>query len=202
MTHAWTFGIGKDARHEGWIRHFNPDVEVQSFDPTELSKHTIELENNTVSRRDRHMLLEGKPKLLWAPIAFHPTATELTFYTTDQAKRCYSLIAPAPEQVVHQYTVTCANVGTLLNQFEVPDYIKFDVEGMWYEFVCDVLDHRLFVDQLVGEFEMYYGDADEQFERLDTVIEEMQSEGYTVFTNRVLQTEMVELAFVKKGLLK
>ena len=28
MKHAWTFGIGKDARHEGWLRKFNPDVIV------------------------------------------------------------------------------------------------------------------------------------------------------------------------------
>jgi hypothetical protein len=57
------------------------------------------------------------------------------------------------------------------------------------------------VDQLVGEFEMYYGDADEQFDKLHTLIEATQEEGYTVFVNRLLQTDVLELAFVKQDLL-
>ena len=199
MKHAWTFGIGKEAKHEGWLRHLNPNVIVQSFDPTELSRSTIDRENATVMRRDKHMGLQGKP-LQWFDWAYHPSGEPVEFYTHDPERKCYSTINIESEELFDQCTVQTRNIHSLLQTQLRPDYIKFDMEGIWYEFVCDVLDNKLWVNQLVGEFEMYYGDADQQFERLDTVIEAMQHKGYTVFTNRQLQTEMVELAFVKQEL--
>ena len=182
MTEAWSFGIGKDARHESWIRQHNPLVNIQCFDPTTLSMHTI---------------AQAGAGLQWAPIAYHPTETECVFYTTDDARRCYSLIKPTHTAVVHEHTVECADIYTLLDRYAKPNYIKFDVEGMWYELVCDVLRTGVRPYQLVGEFEMYYGNADQQFDRLHTVIKATQEEGYTVFVNRLLHAEMLELAFVR-----
>ena len=198
MKHAWTFGIGKDARHEGWIRHFNHDVVVQTFDPTKSSGKTIKFENKTVLWRDRDAGVEGKPKIQWIESAFHPSASKLQFYTTDPGRRCYSLVNYNPKKVLHQYRVKTNNIAGFLEKHPTPDYIKFDVEGMWYDFCKEVLSNNLPVTQVVGEFEMYMGDTDTQFERLNTVIRLFEQHGFVVFTNRILTTDMVELAFVKK----
>ena len=130
MKNAWTFGIGKDARHEGWIRHFNSDVEIQCFDPTRMSKRTIKFENKTIKWRDLDKGWEGKPIL--------------------------------------------------------------------HDFCKEVVNNNLPVKQVVGEFEMYMGNKDTEFLRLNTVIQLFEDAGYMVFTNRRLTTDMVELAFVKK----
>ena len=63
ITHAWTFGIGKDARHEGWLRFFNPDLDVRSFDPTKISQGTIRNENWTVMARDIDNGWDDKKKI-------------------------------------------------------------------------------------------------------------------------------------------
>ena len=83
-------------------------------------------------------------------------------------------------------------------EFPTPDYIKFDVEGLWYDFCKEVVNNNLPVKQVVGEFEMYMGNKDTEFLRLNTVIQLFEDAGYMVFTNRRLTTDMVELAFVKK----
>ena len=202
MKNAWTFGIGKDARHEGWLRYFNPDVIVQSFDPTHISKSTIHHENWTVMHRDRDLGFSPgeKAKLQWFNYAYHPSGKRVEFFTHDPGRKCYSTINIESKKLIDQVTVRTKNVKGLLETQVHPDYIKFDVEGLWWEFVQDLLDNNLHVSQLVGEFEMYFGDENLQFERLNIIIQLMQEAGYVVFTNRILQTNMVELAFVKKGL--
>ncbi len=198
MKNAWTFGIGKDARHEGWIRHFNSDVEIQCFDPTRMSKRTIKFENKTIKWRDLDKGWEGKPILHWHNWAYHPSASKLEFYTNDTQRRCYSLVNHNPKHVVHQYRVRTNNIAGYLADFPTPDYIKFDVEGLWYDFCKEVVNNNLPVKQVVGEFEMYMGNKDTEFLRLNTVIQLFEDAGYMVFTNRRLTTDMVELAFVKK----
>jgi len=198
ITHAWTFGIGKDARHEGWLRYFNCNLDLRSFDPTKLSENAIAKQNSTVMNRDIAKGWSGKPKLKWFNVAFHPSQTPLTFYTIDRQRRCYSLINHDPKNVVDQYTVKTKNIKGLLENHPTPNYIKFDIEGLWYEFCNEIIANNLPVKQVVGEFEMYMGDEDTQFERLNTVISMFEQHGFVVFTNRILTTDMVELAFVKK----
>lgn len=198
MKTAWTFGIGKEARHEGWLRYFIADLDVRCFDPTKMSERTIATENWTVMQRDNEKGWSDKPKLKWFNVAFHPSQTPLTFYTIDPKRRCYSLVNHDPENVVHSYTVSTRNIKGLLKDNPIPDYVKFDVEGLWYEFCNEILENNLPVKQIVGEFEMYMGDEDTQFQRLNTIIQLFEEAGFKVFTNRRLNTAMVELAFVKK----
>ena len=123
----------------------------------------------------------------------------MQFYTHDSHLRCYSTINIESKQLTDQIEVRTKNVKDLLETQHYPDYIKFDIEGLWYEFIQDLLKNNVHVSQLVGEFEMYFGDENLQFERLNIIIELMQEAGYVVFTNRILTTDMVELAFVQKG---
>lgn len=198
ITHAWTFGIGKDARHEGWLRFFNPDLDVRTFDPTKISQGTIRNENWTVMHRDIENGWDDKKKIQWFNYAFHPSNNKLKFYTTDPQRRCYSLVNHDPKHVIDEVVVRTRNIKTLLLEHQAPNYIKFDLEGLWYEFCNEVIANNLPVKQIVGEFEMYMGDQDTQFERLNTVISMFEQHGFVVFTNRILTTDMVELAFVKK----
>ena len=69
---------------------------------------------------------------------------------------------------------------------------------MWYEFCNEIIANNLPVKQVVGEFEMYMGDEHTQFQRLNTVISMFEQHGFVVFTNRILATNMIELAFVKR----
>ena len=60
---------------------------------------------------------------------------------------------------------------------------------------------------MVGEFEMYMGDEDTEFERLESIIEKFESKGFQTYCNRILaktnaghipNNPCVELAFIRK----
>ena len=85
------------------------------------------------------------------------------------------------------------------------DLIKFDIEGRWYEICNEILNLGLPVKQVVGEFEMYMGDTDIEFEKLNQIIDRFKNNGYKVYCNRLLSATntghipnnpCVELAFI------
>lgn len=86
------------------------------------------------------------------------------------------------------------------------DLIKFDIEGRWFEICNEILNLNLQVKQVVGEFEMYMGDEDKEFEKLNSIIDKFESKDYTTYCNRLLaetntghipNNPCVELAFIK-----
>ena len=82
----------------------------------------------------------------------------------------------------------------------VPEYIKFDIEGMWYEFCEDVFKNNLQVLQINGEFEMNYDSQDLAFNKLNSVVEMFESQGYKTYCNRKLDHSNIELSFIKPNL--
>ena len=80
------------------------------------------------------------------------------------------------------------------------EYIKFDIEGMWYEFCEDVFKNNLQVLQINGEFEMNYDSQDLAFNKLNSVIEMFESQGYKIYCNRKLDTWNIELSFIRPEL--
>ena len=87
------------------------------------------------------------------------------------------------------------------------DLIKFDIEGRWFEICNEILDLDIRVRQVVGEFEMYMGDQDKEFEKLESIIEKFESNGFLTYVNRILaktnpghipNNPCVELAFIRK----
>ena len=112
-----------------------------------------------------------------------------------------------PDNLVHSYSVDCVSIKNITEQLGTDvDLIKFDIEGRWFEICNEILDLDLKVRQVVGEFEMYMGEQDNEFKRLDSIIEKFKSKGYQIYCNRLLaevtpghipNNPCVELAFIK-----
>ena len=76
-----------------------------------------------------------------------------------------------------------------------------------FEICNEILDLNIEVKQVVGEFEMYMGDEDKEFEKLESIIEKFESKGFQTYCNRILaktnaghipNNPCVELAFIRK----
>ncbi len=204
---AWCFGIGKDARHEGWIRYYNPDLEVTCFDPIDYCANVVAEENvKNVARRDKEMGWTGKPMLTHSEYAYHPSGLPQEFFIrqgnySNHSHSFQNITGTHGNDVyVNLYCVMVEtrNIKGLLSTFNTPDYIKIDVEGCWFDFCQEIFDNDLDVKQVVGKFDMIV-DIDSAIERLNITIDMFKENGFEVFINRKLSThDLVELAFVKK----
>jgi len=175
IKNIWSFGISKECKMEEQIRKHNKETKIHTWDPTPISQATIDKANNR------------KANITHSNRAYDPKNKSLTFYTTDPTKRCYSLENFDPANLVHSYTVDCVSIKDIAEQLgDSVDLIKFDIEGRWYEICNEILDLNLNVKQVVGEFEMYMGDEDTQFQKLNDIIERFKNNGYKVYCNRLL----------------
>ena len=196
LKNVWSFGISKECKMEEWIRKHNDKTKIYTWDPTPISQATIDKANS----RRANITHNNK--------AYDPKNKSLTFYTTDPTKRCYSLENFDPNNLVHSYTVECVNLSDIVNELgNAVDLIKFDIEGRWFEICNEILDLDIRVRQVVGEFEMYMGDQDKEFEKLESIIEKFESNGFLTYVNRILaktnpghipNNPCVELAFIRK----
>lgn len=195
LKNVWSFGISKECKMEEWIRKHNKKTKIYTWDPTPISQTTIDKAN---SRR---------ANITHSNKAYDPKNKSLTFYTTDPTKRCYSLENFDPNNLVHTYTVECVNLRDIVNELgSAVDLLKFDIEGRWFEICNEILDLDIGVKQVVGEFEMYMGDEDKEFEKLESIIEKFESKGFLTYVNRILaktnpghipNNPCVELAFIR-----
>ena len=195
LKNVWSFGISKECKMEERIRQHNNTTKIYTWDPTPISQATIDKAN----RRNAKITHTNK--------AYDPINKKLTFYTTDPTKRCYSLENFDPENLVHSYTVECTNIRNISeNLGKDVDLIKFDIEGRWYEICNEILELDLNVRQVVGEFEMYMGETEQEFDKLQSTIHRFEERGFTTYCNRLLpetnsghipNNPCVELAFIK-----
>jgi len=195
IKNIWSFGISKECKMEEQIRKHNQHTKIYTWDPTPISQATIDKANNK------------KANITHSNKAYDPKNKSLTFYTTDPTKRCYSLENFDPDNLVHSYTVDCVSIKDIVEQLgNSVDLIKFDIEGRWYEICNEILDLAIPVTQVVGEFEMYMGDTDAEFKKLNHIIDRFKDKDYEVYCNRLLpetntghipNNPCVELAFCK-----
>lgn len=195
LKNVWSFGVSKECRMEQWVRKHNQNTKIYTWDPTPISQRTIDKAN----RMDANITHTNK--------AYDPANEQLTFYTIDPTQRCYSLENFDPDQLVDTLTVECTSLTKIKDDLgENVDLIKFDIEGRWYEICNEMLDLKLPVKQVVGEFEMYMGDTDVEFKKLQSVIKRFEDNGYKTYCNRLLAKKnagyipnnpCVELAFIK-----
>ena len=195
---VWSFGVSKECRMEHWIRKRNGKARIHTWDPTPISKKTIFEENRSTY----------KWPIKHTNKAYDPHKKAATFYCIDPSLRCYSLENFNPEKLVHSFTVECTSLAKIKDTLgENVDLIKFDIEGRWYEMCNEILDLKLPVKQVIGEFEMYMGDTDNEFNKLQSVIDRFEDNGYKTYCNRLLAEKtinsfmsdnpVVELAFLK-----
>ena len=197
---AWSLGIGKDARHERWMRVQNENCKIHCFDPTPISKRTIDDNNWVVNyySNKKDPKLVGVNLLEHHNFAYHRSGKGQKFYTHDGQNRCYSLFSSKQDNVgLNVRTVTVEN---MIQKAGVPDYLKFDIEGMWFNFCEDLYKNNLPLLQINGEFEMNYDKQDLAFDKLNSVVEMFESQGYKTYCNRKLDSHNIELSFVKPEL--
>jgi FkbM family methyltransferase len=190
---VWSFGVSKECRMEHWIRTRNGKARIHTWDPTPISQMTIRRANQC----------SYKWPIKHTNKAYDPSKESATFYTSDPTLRCYSLENFNPENLVDSFTVECTSLAKIKDELGGNvDLIKFDIEGRWYEICNEILDLDLPVKQVVGEFEMYMGDADQEFDKLESIIKKFEQSGYKTYCNRLLPKQKpaapcVELAFIR-----
>ena len=181
MQTMWSFGVSKEIRFEEGIRRDNPNVKIYTWDPTPIAQ-------NTVKRSPARVVHTSK--------AFDPSEQDMTFYTIDHKRRCWSLENHDPENLVDTLTVQTESMDTIVARLgnEV-DMIKADIEGRWYELWEGLVANNVEPKFLTIEFEMYFDSIEKEIARLDQIVDYYKSKGYKIYTNRILKGPHVELCF-------
>lgn len=178
---VWSFGVSKEIRFEEGIKKHNPDAKIYTWDPTPIALTTAK---------------NSRAKPIHTPKAYDPTEQDMTFYTIDPGKKCWSLENHDPENLVETMTVQTENLSTIVNRLGTSvDLIKLDIEGRWFELCTEIIKLDLPVKIVHVEFEMYFGTPEGEFAKLDSIIEMYRNKGFKVYTNRLLDEPMVELCF-------
>jgi len=177
----WSFGVSKEIRFEDGVRRDNPDCKIYTWDPTPISLETVRRSPSRVIHTHK---------------AYDLTEKKMKFYTTDEKKRCYSLENTDPDNVVDVLEVETENLKSIAKRLghEV-DLIKLDIEGRWYELCNEILDLDLPVKMVHVECEMYFGPAEEEFKKLDEIVDRYKEANFKVWTNRILGGTNIELCF-------
>ena len=185
----WCFGVSREIRFELACRKYNKKAKILTFDPTPLSQQTVDSANR------------GNYKIKHTPKAYDTESGKtLNFYAIDESLKCYQL--DKPEIFYNIIEVETINLKSILDTHGPNvDVIKLDIEGRWYEMLKEIQDLKLQPIIVLVECEMYIGNTDEAFAKLDSIVELYEQAGYTVRTNRQLRnnSNCVELCFIKQG---
>jgi len=181
----WCFGVSREIRWEKKCRKYNRTAKILTWDPTPLSQLTVDQANHG------GYMIEHTNK------AYDKESGKIRkFYAIDDTKKCYQL--DRPKNSYDEIEVETINLKTIAEQHgRDVDVIKLDIEGRWHEMLTEILDLGLAPKIVLVECEMYIGDHDAQFLKLDSIVERYQKTGFTVLTNRKTNGECVELCFLK-----
>lgn len=181
MTTMWSFGVSKEIRFEEGVRRDNPDVKIYTWDPTPIASETVK---------------KSSAKVIHTNKAFDPSEQDMTFYTIDHKRRCWSLENHNPEKLVDTLTVQTESMDSIVARLgNQVDMIKADIEGRWYELWQGMVANDVNPKFLTVEFEMYFDSVDKEFAKLNEIIDHYQSKEYKIYTNRILPGPHVELCF-------
>jgi FkbM family methyltransferase len=177
----WSFGVSKEIRFEDGVRRDNKNCKIYTWDPTPISLETVR-------RSPSHVIHTHK--------AYDLSENKMKFYTTDEKKRCYSLENTDPNNVVDVLEVETENLKSITKRLgNQVDLIKLDIEGRWYELCNEILDLDLPVKMVHVECEMYFGPAEQEFKKLDELVDRYKKANFKVWTNRILGGTNIELCF-------
>jgi FkbM family methyltransferase len=186
IKQMWGFGVSKEIRFEEGIRKDNSDVKIYTWDPTPISVDTIKVAN-AKGANVTHTLK-----------AYDPSEQSMMFYTTDHKKRCWSLENHDPVNLIDSIEVQTTSLSSIVKELgKEVDIIKLDIEGRWFEMCSEILDLDLPVKMVLVEFEMYFGPIEQEFGKLDQIINGFKNKGYRVYTNRILAGSNIEISFLK-----
>ena len=181
MNTMWSFGVSKEIRFEEGVRKDNSAVKIYTWDPTPIAQDTVR---------------KSPAKVIHTPKAFDPSEQDMTFYTIDHKKRCWSLENHDPSKLVDTLTVQTESMDSIVARLgNQVDMIKADIEGRWYELWEGLVANNVDPKFITIEFEMYFDIADKEFAKLDKIVTYYQNKGYKIYTNRILPGPHVELCF-------
>lgn len=181
MSTMWSFGVSKEIRFEEGIRKDNPNVKIYTWDPTPIASETVK---------------KSPAKVIHTNKAFDPSEQDMTFYTIDHKKRCWSLENHDPSKLVDTLTVQTESMDSIVKRLgnEV-DMVKADIEGRWHELWQGMVSNDVNPKFLTVEFEMYFDEIQNEIERLNELVDYYQSKNYKVYLNRPLPGPHIELCF-------
>lgn len=186
LKQMWGFGVSKEIKFEEGLRSDNKNMIIRTWDPTPISRNTVKMANARGANVS-HTLK-----------AYDPSEQPMMFYTVDHLKRCWSLENHDPENLVDSMQVETTSLYSIIKEFGAEvDMIKLDIEGRWFEMCSEILDLALPVKMVLVEFEMYFGSIEQEFGKLDQLIDRFRQQGFDVYTNRTLTGPHVELSFLK-----
>ena len=181
MHTMWSFGVSKEIRFEEGIRRDNAGVKIYTWDPTPIAQNTVK---------------KSPARVVHTPKAFDPSEQDMTFYTIDRKRRCWSLENHDPEKLVDTLTVQTESIDTIVDRLgNQVDMIKADIEGRWYELWEGLVANNVEPRFLTIEFEMYFDSIEKEIARLNQIVDHYKSKGYKIYTNRILKGPHVELCF-------
>ena len=181
MHTMWSFGVSKEIRFEEGIRRDNAGVKIYTWDPTPIAQNTVK---------------KSPARVVHTPKAFDPSEQDMTFYTIDRKRRCWSLENHDPEKLVDTLTVQTESMDTIVARLgNQVDMIKADIEGRWYELWEGLVANNVEPRFLTIEFEMYFDSIEKEIARLNQIVDHYKSKGYKIYTNRILKGPHVELCF-------
>jgi len=181
MHTMWSFGVSKEIRFEEGIRRDNAGVKIYTWDPTPIAQNTVK---------------KSPARVVHTPKAFDPSEQDMTFYTIDRKRRCWSLENHDPEKLVDTLTVHTESMDTIVARLgNQVDMIKADIEGRWYELWEGLVANNVEPRFLTIEFEMYFDSIEKEIARLNQIVDHYKSKGYKIYTNRILKGPHVELCF-------
>lgn len=181
MHTMWSFGVSKEIRFEEGVRKDNPNVKIYTWDPTPIAKETVK---------------QSSAKVIHTAKAFDPSQQDMTFYTIDHKRRCWSLENHSPDKLVDTLTVQTESMESIVSRLgNQVDMIKADIEGRWYELWQGMVVNDVTPKFITIEFEMYFNQIHKEIARLDEIVAHYQDRGYKVYTNRKLPGPHIELCF-------
>ena len=176
---VWSFGVSKEIRFEEAIKKHN--AKIYTWDPTPLSLQVVK---------------RSTAKPIHTNKAYDPTERVMKFYTTDPQKKCWSLENIDPDNVVDTIEVQTENLSSIVKRLgNNVDLIKLDIEGRWFELCNEILALNVPVKMVHVECEMYFGEAEKEFSKLDSLVDKFKSQGFNVWTNRIRDNALIELCF-------
>ena len=180
---VWSFGVSKEIRFEEAIKKHNANAKIYTWDPTPLSLQVVK-------RSTANPIHTNK--------AYDPPERVMKFYTTDPQKKCWSLENIDPDNVVDTIEVQTENLSSIVKRLgNNVDLIKLDIEGRWFELCNEILDLNEPVKMVHVECEMYFGEAEKEFSKLDSLVDKFKSQGFKVWTIRIRDNALIELCFDK-----
>ena len=212
-----SFGVGGNAGFEKELAFDNPNLHVNMYDPTPRSIRLIESIIRASSykvvgtRTDTVENIDAINRIKFHPVAYSDTGTgtQAFYYDPekeerlhpDEALQSFSLVKR--EGLTAHVLVATKTLRTIMGELALSniDIIKADIEGLWYGFAHEILEHKIDCKFVALELELNF-EKDEKvepaLEKAQSVCDLFKANNYDVVINRRRDKLMLEMLFIRR----